>query len=627
MKALLAIGCNTYDHINPSLDGAEPDASRIFDGLLKSRSPFYDPDRSIILRSPSVDEVRAALRSILFSGHKLDVLTFYFAGHGTVSNSSFYMCTRDTQSDALSATAFALADLFRYINEAKPVQTNIIIDACESGGLIEDLNVLLKGSLYGEAGTPGVTLFAASASNESAQETPQGGLATQALVAYITGSDFLRDDSPTLDLLEIGRRINDQLRSANQSPIMWGLNLYGPPQFCVNPKYSATDSELRQALKLASHAGDQPSSRDISALWRLHYALPESWNARAFVDALSTCLIAFGADENRRALLAKRYYEATCARVLDCEEAMRKAEVGAALLAALLPWLHERASMHLAFSVQQDIVEQCLKTSAEITTLLAKDTLALLRHPGGGLPDLFYHPLRLSKLIGWLALPLSASHTPSSMQNIDGYLETVRALISGNQECFTVVCEDQAPGIAISVSSLICAGETDLAEELLGYYFYSLTETGARIASSSSDGTSALEYMLARAMNDFDVATNVIAHPCETLAVVLRLGQAAGLDDAFDPYLWQLDGAAGIFFLTENWKEFANEQITSGQNYAFAIGREIFRIQDLGAARTGKTKLSPIERFSLLCTALIFPDRVPWFQVEELVAAREQAAG
>ncbi|OYY74790.1 MAG: hypothetical protein B7Y43_19375 [Sphingomonas sp. 28-62-20] len=60
------------------------------------------------------------------------------------------MAMQDSRVHALSATALSLADLFRIIAEASPKQTYLVIDACESGGLISDLNVILKSEVMGE---------------------------------------------------------------------------------------------------------------------------------------------------------------------------------------------------------------------------------------------------------------------------------------------------------------------------------------------------------------------------------------------------------------------------------------------------------------------------------------------
>ena len=152
MRVILAIGCNEYDDAL-QLNGAEADATRIFEALVRPDTGWYDGTRSRLLLSPTLDMVRAALRDMLFKPPAVETFTFYFAGHGGVNAGSFYMWLRDTTVTGQSASALALADLFRNVNEASPRQTNIIIDACESGGLIEDLGVLLKPELLGACRT------------------------------------------------------------------------------------------------------------------------------------------------------------------------------------------------------------------------------------------------------------------------------------------------------------------------------------------------------------------------------------------------------------------------------------------------------------------------------------------
>lgn len=140
MRTLLSVGCNVYAHAN-TLAGAEGDARRMFEVLVDADIGEYDIARSRLLLSPTVSEVRQALRDVLFSGGEVDTFTFFFAGHDGVRAGSFYMWVRDSEPSAQSMSALSLS-FFRSINEAAPAQTNIIIDACESGGLIADLGVL-----------------------------------------------------------------------------------------------------------------------------------------------------------------------------------------------------------------------------------------------------------------------------------------------------------------------------------------------------------------------------------------------------------------------------------------------------------------------------------------------------
>lgn len=159
MRVLLAIGCDSYDHAN-LLHGAERDAQRMYDLLIRTEVGEYDANRSRILLSPTYSDVREALKEALFTEPPSDTFTFFFAGHGSVSAGAFYMWLRDSTQKGLSMSALSLADMFRSINEAAPLQSNIIIDACESGGLIEDLGALLKPGLLGNVGSPGLTLLA-----------------------------------------------------------------------------------------------------------------------------------------------------------------------------------------------------------------------------------------------------------------------------------------------------------------------------------------------------------------------------------------------------------------------------------------------------------------------------------
>lgn len=236
MRVLFAIGCDKYDQAN-ALNGAEKDAKRVFEVLLKPKSvsttrkdlSYYSPHPR---RSKTMLEIRS------FTKPKIDVFTF-FAGHGGVSAGSFYMWVRDSSHDSQSMSALPLADIFRSLNEAAPQQSNIIIDACESGGLISDLSVLLKSNLLGNAGTPALTLIATSAQDQTSGETELGGLGTNAILDCIEGRDYLQDNSSVLDLVEIGRRVSQRLETHGQTPVVWGLNLYGPPSFVETPNFKS----------------------------------------------------------------------------------------------------------------------------------------------------------------------------------------------------------------------------------------------------------------------------------------------------------------------------------------------------------------------------------------------------
>jgi Caspase domain len=129
----------------------------------------------------------------------------------------------------LSSSAFGMTELFSAINEAQPLQSNIILDACHAGGIVADLHSLLKPELIGGSQTPGITIFASSAADQYSGENEDGGFATNSLMNCVDGTVMVKTCGPTLDLLEIGKIAAARMAvdHPGQTPVLWGLNLYG----------------------------------------------------------------------------------------------------------------------------------------------------------------------------------------------------------------------------------------------------------------------------------------------------------------------------------------------------------------------------------------------------------------
>ena len=116
-RVLLSIGCDAYSHLD-GLDGAERDSERIFQALVEDAGD-YDRDLSVSLRSPTMEEIDRAIEG-LFDLRDLDILTFFFAGHGGVKYGTSYLCPSNTRPDRLSATALSLPDLLTKLAELRP---------------------------------------------------------------------------------------------------------------------------------------------------------------------------------------------------------------------------------------------------------------------------------------------------------------------------------------------------------------------------------------------------------------------------------------------------------------------------------------------------------------------------
>ena len=171
-RVLLSIGCNQYAYMD-CLHGAEADASRLYRLLVNEQIGDYNSDLSALLLSPSRRELEDKLDLLLDKAEPIDTFTFYFAGHGAVKAGSYYMATADSRKEMLSGSAFSLSQILLRVGERAPTQTFIIIDSCQSGGLSNDLNSIVKSSVLGDEGTPAVTLFSYSGT-KSIRERSRG---------------------------------------------------------------------------------------------------------------------------------------------------------------------------------------------------------------------------------------------------------------------------------------------------------------------------------------------------------------------------------------------------------------------------------------------------------------------
>jgi hypothetical protein len=623
MRILIAIGCNAYDYVG-SLTGAESDAQRMFDTLIRPELGDYDPFRSTLLLSPSIDEVRQALRQVLLWTNQIDTFSFFFAGHGGVRKGSFYMLVRDSKSEALSFSAFPLADLFRAINEAAPAQSNIIIDACESGGLISDLGVLLKFSVLGDAGTPGITLVATSAQDQKSGETAAGGFGTNAILDCLEGREFVQDSASALDLIEIGRHISMHLRAAtDQSPVVWGLNLYGPPRFCRNPRYGSDPTRpLRGVLQAWPSTSDIFIREHYDALWQAYTSASGAWDSRDFVQIVEAVLARLATTPEALAGFIERLGNAVLERAQLAEDSFRPAQVGATLLVSLLPYLGYEVVARQARMLQISIGAALISAGSELAEHLHRDRYALLAPCGSGLSELFYLPLRVANVLGWIgAAPLMFKpDSPHCAEAEAVFARILRLVLEHYTGSITVMSDAQAPCWAVALSRAAALGLNDEANCLAGLLYNSLINCKGKIARIDIPQDKAIEYLMARRSGNFAQALNLVERPDETTTVLLTAAAMLELDDVFDQDIWELDGHTFAAYLNADFAQFGAEVMSGGENLVWTVGREVFRVGDLIASWPPNSP-EPTENIAAaaVLSSLLYPDRTPWFLLKRKV--------
>ncbi len=623
MRILIAIGCNDYEYQTP-LNGAETDAKRMFHALVCPELGDYEAARSKLLLSPSVAEVREALREVLFSNGQIDTFTFFFAGHGGVRSGSFYMLVRDSSSESLSFSAISLSDLCLAISEAAPSQSNIVIDACEAGGLISDLGVLLKSNLLGDVGTPGITLVATSAQDQQSGETPAGGLGTCALLDCIEGRDFVQDTASALDLVEIGRRVSMRLRqTTTQSPVVWGLNLYGPPRFCRNPRYGSDPARpLRDVLQAWPSASDASIRAHYDALWQAYASVSGAWDARVFSQVVDAIIAPLVEQPEAMAAFFDRLGITVLERAQLAADVFRPAQAAAASAVSLLPHVGHEAVARQARVLQIAAGTAVITGGKELADHLERDRFALLASRGGGLSDLFYLPLRVSNVLGWVgAAPLMFdTGDPCRTEAEAIFTRLLRHILQHYTGSIITMSDAQAPCWAIALWSATLLGLIVEAEQIVGLLYNSLIACKGEIARGDIPADRVLDYLIARQRKDFTPVVDLVERPDETTAVLLKAAALLDLDEVFDRDLWALDGHVFLAYLNGDFAQFGAETMSGGDNLVWTVGHDIFHVSDFVANwRAAPRPGDHVTAAGAVLASLLYPDRTPWFLLEEPV--------
>lgn len=621
MRLALSVGCNDYVSSSiPNLDGAEADAQRIFGALTDEAFGGYSAEHSKLLLSPTLAELREALRGLLSDHGAIDTFTFYFAGHGSVKSGSFYMWGNDVIESRLSMTALSLGDVFRMIAEVAPEQTNIIVDACEGGGLINDLGVLLKTETLGNAHTPGVTLFATAAQDELAMEEDGVGQGTSALLDCIEGRDFVQDHAPVLDLVEISRRVSSKLRASGQTPVVWGLNLSTAPRFCRNPFYSDSPIAMQAFVKEWSVKSEVGLNQtQYEALWSIYASIESNWEPVKLAGTVQPILSAMSSNPVMLSNFVLRLCDSLSERAELTTDRFRSAEVGAVLAVSLLPYLGSDAVTKAAQRIIDEVLVQVSATTILLNAALYKDQFALLS-PDNAIPELYLLPIRVTKVLAWTAVPalIELENESGSGTAAAQFAVLVERLLETYRYSITPVSDSQAPHWFILLLALRAMALSEEADEIAGLAFNRLVANKGMLLRANVTGAQILDYILAAESGDFSKVIDAIERPNETLTVLLRFAPTLGLTDVIDESLWLLDGVSFMAYVNPDHLCFGDEVMHDGENLVWQIGYDIFRAQELAVAWPPMTPpANELVRNLSLLAALLYPDRVPWHCLNE----------
>lgn len=621
MRVLLCVGCNRYANAS-QLTGAEGDAQRMFDSLIHKDRGDYDVLTSQLLLSPSLSEVRKALFEVLFKLNTgVDTFTFYFAGHGAVQAGSFYLCLQDAVPEALSMTALSLGELLRAVNNAAPTQTNIIMDACNSGGLIKDLGTLLTADGMGETASPGVTLVATSAMDQYSYETANGGFGTNAILDCIEGRVVVNDRSPTLDLFEIARRIKEVHTWPDQSIVASGINLMELPRFCKNPKFQINPSpSFHEVVKSWPSATGRIQRKHYDALLLAYSGVNQSFHPRKFLDGIEPVFSELEANADYLAAVLNRLAISMQERARESNDAFRPTLVLSSFAVSLLPY---QGSVEICAVIERLLLrvgEEILSAGAQLMEDLKEYRFNLLSSRGAS-SDLFYLPIRIASVLGWLGcatfLLQKGSAEESLARNL--FLQAHELIVELYADSILAISDCQSSSWCLAIATLIALDEREKAEELIGTLFYSVVQSHGVLARSDIPSDKVLDFILARSDGNYELVNDLLERPIETLSVLFLAANELGLGEVWDTSLWKLDGVSFSAFVPSSYEGYGRASISEGRNLTWTIGFDVFRVGDFAKGWVNDVALpaTSLELKLVTLAALLFQDRVPWFLFAE----------
>jgi len=626
MRVLISIGCDIYK--NPPLEtlkGAENDASVVFEHLVTNSWGEYDKENSKLLLSPSISTLRSTVETVLFSGEPIEELTVFFAGHGGVKDGTYFLCLKDTDVDRMSLNALSMTQLFAWITEARIGHTNLVIDACQSGGVVHDVGVLLNPNVIGKAGSLAISILAASGSDEYAQESDGAGHCTTALMSCLKGNTIVQTTRPSFDLVEVGQVVSRTMQGNQQTPVCWGINLFGISQLAKNPCFSGGNAHISATFPglAADSAGNEHIREASDAIWEQYLSLTREFDAGRFLDVIQPICIKLKSEPAVAATFVMGLSATFGARSATMNDSFEIARIQSACAVALLPLAGSNAiCCDAILQLAEKVVGSLGQGLQELLAEFEKSTYALL-FSSAGIADFYFLPLRVMSVLGWIGAAIHVeifSGGSASTFNAKA-AEVVRLIVSHYSNSIVPVSDELTPfylSFASAAKALGCEEELETISCLL---LRILHDRGARLAASGLNGDEALRFLTAVAEGRSDDCRNLLANPTSLLPAVLLVMNQIGLSDMSDGAMKGFDHTNINLFIPVDFTEFGANLIEEGTNFSLNIGHTIFSISDLlvewakieHGLISDATLVPPAVKIACVLASLLRPDRVPWF--------------
>lgn len=608
---LLSIGCNKY--ISPSINnlaGAENDASNVFNCLVDSEHSIYNKNISKCIKSPTLEDVRKSLENILYDAVCPDIFTLFFAGHGGINDSTYYLLLKDSNIDRLSLSAISLSEIFKIISSSGVKHINLVIDACNTGGLVNDLMTIIKPEIIGNKGSIGVSILAAAASDEYAVEENGEGVFTSNLINFINGNKKISSEIEYLDLVTLGKSISKLFNeeSIEQTPSAWGLNLYGPSVFAKNLFFNSDDSigihNFSYVPSISSLGTTLESFKN--ELWKYYEDIDNISDYAKLLHLMQNIFDEINDDD--KILFIKgvgyRFIEK-----IDNDTCMKKLELINVFKSLLLPYLAIDNIRKEVIILTNLFKYYGKKSILDINEKLESDENFLI-YKSEMLSNYYFLPIRISKLLSISAQLLLVDE--SLTEDILKLIDNIKKHYFNH---FIVINDVQAANLYIFFKVFSKLNLQEHVKDILENYINNFLVINGNIAKLSIDLEDTFKYLFQKHLGE-EIETNLLAVPSQTGTVFILISQDYELDKYINLHMHHLDRKNFLLFIPKILDEFSLSLIREGNNLILQCGLHFWKIEDFLSIYNTEIKKSfddVDELLNVCCIASSYvqPNRIP----------------
>jgi hypothetical protein len=496
------------------------------------------------------------------------------------------------------------------------LQLNVIVDACNAGGLAADLARVLGERAQKSLGATSISILAGAGPDQPARETLEGGRLTSAIADILEGTTVIQRWSPYFEMSQIAEAVVRLPTVASQSPSYWGMNIRGANPLCANPVFDPASAIV--ASPESYFVGNVPLSPDQLETLRvfLHRLQTEGYRPD-LLRPVQTAISSLPDNQQVSVLLGLsdtvEFYERDRTQCPPDREIM--------LMQSLLP-LAGSAAVKAIFDLHASrLVRRAIERLAFLKGQLLIEPRTLVRGKSS-FGALFFLPVRISLLLGWIGF--CADRTTD--ETIRSELRQLSELIITNYSNSLVAIDDrQAPGIFCFLISAIKLGWNDHASTVLSKTFANVLRTNGQIAKQNSTARERLHYLLHR--YDGTKLVGITQKPTELVFSLLAFGAIVGKDGVWDPHLAKIDHLSINAFIASFPMHFGDETMIDGRNVSMVIGEQFFTLADLRklirdlSASDSMTEWSSHPAIDAL--SLVLPDRVNWAKLVKYLSTGE----